>query len=176
MPLILQLARRADGLGALTLIRDDGTRTWQRQSDRHAQFFAQHDLTHFAVESELGLRDSFYGLVARGWNFADFAQPWPKGPLPEEALWTETVVGMLDVERATIAAAGAPLAAEEFAALVAAKLAQSGRDPARVLDGHMLTAIRARRDALLADWRAVAAGSRLELRFEPESGNGDGRG
>ena len=38
-------------------------------------------LTHFAVETTLGYAHGFYGLVADGWDIADFAAPWPSGPL-----------------------------------------------------------------------------------------------
>lgn len=167
MPLTLQLTRRPDGQGSLVLIRPDGSRTWQRQKERHAAFFAQHDLTHFAVESMLGLRQAFYGLVADGWDFTDFAQPWPRGPLPDEALWAESVVGLLDVERATLAAGGELLSAGEFETHVRNKLAEGGRRPPRSLDAVTLMALRARRDALFAEWAAVQPGERLELVFAP---------
>ena len=38
----------------LRCVRADGSATWQKQTDRHAAYFALHDLTHFAVETELG--------------------------------------------------------------------------------------------------------------------------
>ena len=72
------LKKQADGRSALTLERADGTRTWQRQ-DRHAAFFAAHDLTHLAVETTLGLREAFLGRVAQGWDFDDFLPPYPRG-------------------------------------------------------------------------------------------------
>src|SRR5207245_8210042 len=41
----------------------------------------------------------FYGLVAEGWDLTDFGSPWPRGPLPPEALVSEFIVGFLDRER-----------------------------------------------------------------------------
>ena len=52
-----------------------------------------HDLVHYSVESVLGFRDAFFGLVAQGWDFKDFARPWPRGQLPAEAVLAEGFVG-----------------------------------------------------------------------------------
>lgn len=79
--LTLRLKKRANGGSSFTLLRADGSSTWQRQA-RHAAFFAHHDLVHFAVERTLGLREAFYGLVAQGWAFDDFLPPYPRGSLP----------------------------------------------------------------------------------------------
>ena len=53
--LLVRIKKSADGHTALTCIRPDGTSTWQRQEGAVARFFPRHDLTHFAVESVLGL-------------------------------------------------------------------------------------------------------------------------
>ena len=66
----IRLTKRMDGGSVLRCVRADGSVTWQKQ-DRHAAFFALHDLTHFAVESTLGFRDGFFGLVAQGWDIDD---------------------------------------------------------------------------------------------------------
>ena len=50
--------------------RADGSVTWSRV---HA-FYPGHDLTHFAVETGLGLRQGFFGLIAGGWELSDFIQ------------------------------------------------------------------------------------------------------
>lgn len=160
--LTLLLKKHGDGRTALTLERADGTRTWQRQ-ERHAAFFVPHDLTHYAVESALGLRHAFYGLVAQGWAFDDFLPPYPRGPLGAEALWAETLVGLLDVERGTTAPGETMMSADEFNAQLTAKLADAGLAPPRHLDERTLAAIRDRRDALLADWHALPAGDTLRL-------------
>lgn len=162
--LTLHLKKRPDGGSALTLERADGSRTWQRQ-DRHAQFFAGHDLTHFAVESELGVRNAFYGLVADGWDFEHFDKPWSKGPLPAEALWVESLVGLLDVERAQIANGSPALSLEECNAHLDLQGTEA-RAPRR-FTAEELRRIRDRRDGLLADWRALPPGETLVLRFAP---------
>jgi hypothetical protein len=64
--LLLRWTRRPDGDVGFTCTRPDGTSTWQRHTGARAGFFAVHDLTHYAVETELGVRHGFYGLVADG--------------------------------------------------------------------------------------------------------------
>lgn len=160
--LTLLLKKQTDGRSAFTLERADGTRTWQRQA-RHAAFFAAHDLTHYAVESVLGLQAAFYGLVAGGWDFDDFLPPYPRGPLGAEALWAETLVGLLDVERGTTAPGETMMSAGEFDAQLRAKLAAAGLTLPRALDESRLAEIRARRDALLEEWQRLPAGETLRL-------------
>ncbi len=162
--LTLVLKKHADGRSAFTLERADGSRTWQRQ-ERHAAFFAAHDLTHYAVETTLGLREAFYGLVAGGWDFDDFLPPYARGPLNAEALWAETLVGLLDVERGTATDGAALMQASEFTAVLTEHLRAAGFAAPRALDEPTLAAIRARRDALLAEWAALPAGETLRLPF-----------
>lgn len=164
--LTLRLKKRAGGGSAFTLLRADGTSTWQRQ-ERHAAFFAHHDLEHFAVETALQLRGAFYGLVASGWDFEDFLPPYPRGPLPEEALWAETIVGMLDVERAQQTREASRMSAAELNAQVALKFDIDDRIPPGVVTDAQLAEIRHRCDDLFARWHAVADGETLELPFSP---------
>ena len=163
--LTLRLKRRAGGGSAFTLRRADGTSAWQRQ-ERHAEFFAHHDLEHLAVERTLGLRGAFYGLVAAGWDFDDFLPPYPRGPLPAEALWAETIVGLLDVERA--AQGRAPLmSAAELNAHVALKFEQDARVLPGAVSEPQLAEIRRQCDDLFERWNAVPTGETLELSFSP---------
>lgn len=155
--LTLHFKKRAAGGSALTLERDDGSRVWQRQ-DRHAEFFAGHDLTHYAVESVLGVRHAFYGLIADGWDFASFEKPWPRGPLPDEALWVERFVSLLDVERFQRSVGGDQFTADECNA-------QLGGGVMRPLTEEDLRAVRAKRDECFAAWDATADGETLTLRL-----------
>jgi hypothetical protein len=162
--LTLHLKKQQDGRSAFTLERADGSRTWQRQ-ERHAAFFAAHDLTHYAVETELRLRHAFYGLVAQGWDFEDFLPPYPRGPLGAEALWVETLVGLLDVERGTMPVGTAMMGAEAFEAQLRDTLASAALVAPRGLDEDALRCVRDRRDALLGEWAAVPPGETLVLPF-----------
>ena len=99
--LTIRMKKHAGGAASLTCVRADGTSTWQTPKGAQGHFFAQHDLTHYAVETALGCRRGFYGLLADGWNITDFGAPWPRGPMPANALAPELIVGFLDAERAS---------------------------------------------------------------------------
>lgn len=156
--LTLHLKKRLEGGSSLTLERADGSRTFQRQT-RHAQFFAAHDLTHYAVETALGVSGAFYGLIARGWDFESFEPPYPRGPIPDEALFVERVVGLLDVERHQ----GAPVTAAEFNAWVAEQY--TPLPVPRLLSDADLDAIRQQLRDSLRDWEALPPGDTLVLHF-----------
>lgn len=146
----VELTKRADGAVVLRCTRADGSVTWQKQ-ERQGVFFALHDLTHFAVETVLGYRRGFFGLIAEGWEIADTGGKGARGPLPPEALDVERLVSVLDIERA----GGAVWTAAEVleGTGVAVTEAAWGR-------------VREARDELLARWRAWPQGESLRLEFE----------
>ena len=80
----------------LTCIRNDGSVTW---TYLHREFALQ-DLAHYVVETTLGLENSFLGLIAKGYDIPDFNQPKAERPfeIPEEALNTEVIVGLLQTD------------------------------------------------------------------------------
>lgn len=156
----VRFKKSADGAVALTCTRTDGTTTWQRQEGRRAGFFALHDLTHFAVESVLGCREAFFGLIAGGWNITDFESRLDQ--LTGEALRVETLVGLLDTERAD----GVPRTAEELNSQAAMHYeARGSLDEPPVVTEEQLGAIRRLRDELLSRWASVPAGGSLDLEF-----------
>src|SRR4029078_8546796 len=97
--IVIRIKKGKDGRTSLSRARPDGTVTVQRQEGKQAAFFPKHDLTHCAVESVLGQRQGFYGLVAAGWDFSDFGHPLPRGKLPAEANVSDMIVGFFDFER-----------------------------------------------------------------------------
>ncbi len=164
--LVIHIKKKPDGSAALSCRRADGSVTWQRQDGQQGRFFPRHDLTHYAVETVLGHLRGFYRLVAEGWDLADFGQPWPKGPLPVEALASELIVGFLDRERA----AGAVWSASEFNAGAATYYAQHRLSGGCVIAEDDLRRIRDRRRELFAQWTALPTGETLELRFAAPRG------
>lgn len=159
--LLIRIKKNADGSGALTATRADGSVTWQRQKHTVGPFFALHDLTHYAVETTLGFAHAFYGLVSDGWNLTDFGAPWPRGPLPPEAGTAELIVGFLDTERAS----GTRWTADEFNDKTRLYYEQHGVRGECRLTNEQLERIRKRRSELFAQWEAVEPGSALELEF-----------
>lgn len=164
----IQLTKRADGGAVLRCVRPDGSVTWQRQEGRQAAFFPLHDLTHYAVETVLGFRRGFFGLIAEGWEIEETTGKGGRGPLPPEAVLVEHLVGFLDVERAS----GSAWSAAEYAEQLALK-GLIARDVApRWLTDDALDHVRARRRELFAEWAEVAPASALELMFEHPSPGG----
>jgi hypothetical protein len=99
----------------LTCVRRDGSRTWSRL---HAAF-PVHDMTHYAVETEMQARDGFFGLLAQGWDITDFGIPEKRARMPLEAIWVEHVVGVVWREFVT----RETTSYEEFCASIQATLA-----------------------------------------------------
>jgi hypothetical protein len=151
----VQITKKADGSGVLRCVRADGSLTWQKQNDRHAPFFALHDLTHFAVETTLGYSRGFFGLIAEGWDFDDTGGKGVRGPLPREAIEVEGTVGLFDSERAC----GAIWTLEEFNEFARMR-------GARLLTVDEIARVRKKRSELFQLWAAVEPGAMLELEFE----------
>jgi hypothetical protein len=156
----VQLVKKKDGDAVLKCVRHDGTETWQKQRGRYAAFFPLHDLTHFAVESELGLRDAFYGLIAQGWSLEDTEGKGPRA-LPAEALFAENIVGTLDRERAS----GTRWTADEFNYALSLDAAAKERPLPPALTDEQLGRVRQRRAELFARWSELPDGETLELAF-----------
>jgi hypothetical protein len=160
--LLIRIKKKADGLAALSCVRADGSVTWQRQEGERGRFFPIHDLTHYAVETILGHRKGFYGLVVEGWDFGDFGAPWPKGRLPADLDPSELIVGFLDTERA----GGVEWSANEFNQNAANYYAQHGLPGSCRVTDEQLGRIRGLLRELTARWRALPAGETLELPFK----------
>ena len=161
----IEIAKRTDGGAVLRCTRPDGTVSWQRQTGAQGAFFPLHDLTHFAVETVLGVRDGFFGLITDGWEIEDTTGKGARGALPPDALVVEQIVGFLDRERAS----SAEWTAEEYTthlgiAGVALSPAMRGK-----LTDETLARIRAVRRELFGRWSATAPGAALQLTF---GGNG----
>lgn len=156
MPTILQIAWKkiSADRSSLACQRSDGTVTWSRV---HA-FFPVHDLTHFAVESILGLPRGFFGLIAEGWDLADFTQPGVAARLPRESLVAENIVG-------TIERVPAEASLAEFTAALADSLLAQQLPPFRAISAAEYTGIHRERLALIARWRALPVGETLRLEF-----------
>ncbi|HEX8077601.1 MAG TPA: hypothetical protein VF511_07285, partial [Chthoniobacterales bacterium] len=134
----IEFAKQKDGSAVLRCIRADGSVTWQKQEGQHAAFFPVHDLTHYAVETELGFGRGFYGLIAEGWEIADTTGKTARGPLPNEALEVEYFVSAFSAERAS----GTTSRAEEFNALAANFARSKGMPAPRRLSDEELESVR----------------------------------
>ncbi len=160
--LLIRIKKKTDGAAVLSCLRADGSVTWQRQGGVQGHFFPIHDLTHYAVETVLGHRRGFYGLVADGWDLTDFGAPWPRGRLPRDLDPSELIVGFLDTERA----GGVQRTAADFNDKAALYHTQHGLSGACRIGAEQLELIRKRRAELIDRWRALPAGETLEMPFD----------
>jgi hypothetical protein len=160
---LIEFTKRADGRTVLRCVRADESVTWQRNDDQNARFFPLHDLTHYAVETELGFARGFFGLIAEGWNIDETTGKTARGALPNEALEVEYIVAAFSAERA----GGAGVSASEFNQLGATFASAKGMPPPGQLSDEDLARVRSRFDELAAKWRALPRGETLELPFPP---------
>jgi hypothetical protein len=163
MPVLtLRFLKKPDGVNVLTCQRDDGTATWQHQ---RGDFFVHHDLTHYAIETTLGLQHAFYGLVARGWDFTDFGTPWPRGPFPPESVpeagLTEGLAGAFDLERIN----GLTVRADAINTQLREAFVAEGIVFDRTITEAELDAIRATFQRSITLWYALPPGEAMELTF-----------
>ena len=159
----VQLTKRADGSVVFRCLRRDGSVTWQHHVDRRALFFAFHDLSHFGVETTLPVRRGFYGLLADGWDIADTEGKGAHGPLPDETIWVEHLVGLLDRERV---GGGSPLSAAEVRAYLPQLAGAAAQLLEALISDERLTAARERIGELHGRWAAIPQGGTLELVFD----------
>jgi hypothetical protein len=155
----VEFKKRANGSVVLRCIRRDGSTTWQCH-EKHAAFFSFHDLRHFAVETTLGLKTGFYGLIADGWDIEDTTGKGTRGRVPPTSLLAEHVVGLLESERA---GGSPPLCAAEFNAQIDAMLGVD-ENRMRFTDAQLADA-RNRTEELYKEWADLPAGSTLKLTF-----------
>jgi len=159
--LVIRIKKNADGRSSLSCTRADGTTTWQSMKNAQAAFFPRHDLTHYAVETVLGHRHGFYGLVAGGWDLTDFGSPWPRGKIPPDANLSEMIVGFFDLERRT----GEFGLADDLNQLLERFCSENSLPAPKVLTEEDLARVRQKRGELFARWDAVKPGDALELPF-----------
>jgi hypothetical protein len=162
-PMVIRIKKGADGRKSLSCTRAAGTTRWQRQEGAQASFFPRHDLTHYAVETVLGYRFGFYGMIAAGWDLSDFGTPWPRGNLPKEANLAEIIVGFLDLDRAS----GQMGTVEELNTYLATFCEENELATPEKLTEEDLSRVRQKRGELFAQWEAVERGGALELHVEP---------
>ena len=164
--MIIEFAKQKDGSAVLKCIRGDGSVTWQKQEGKHAAFFPLHDLTHYAVESELSFRRGFYGLIAEGWEIAETTGKTARGALPNETLEVEYLVSAFSAERA----GGTVSRAAEFNVLAATFADAKGMPDPRELSDEELCRVRSRFNELATQWRALPVDATMQLSFNCSDG------
>jgi hypothetical protein len=153
----VQFRKGKDKKDVLSIVREDGSQSWQHQQPG----IPVHDLTHFVVESTLGLKNSFYGLLSQGWDITRLTDKDVRSILPPEGLWTELIVGLVQTERLS----PQPLSVEEFNEMLESSKRDFSLKYERRLTEEELSRIRAEFWSLYIRWRSLKPGERLSLDF-----------
>ncbi|HLY79041.1 MAG TPA: hypothetical protein VKQ70_06680 [Caulobacteraceae bacterium] len=149
--------RRADGTGEAI--------------EMETRSFLFHDLLHYAVESEAGLKGSFYGILGKIGGYEELSVAGGAA-LGGEIAITERVVGAL-----TGALQQEDLDAEAFVAQVTEYLEIFDERAPRWFTPAFIGAVRERMRQLLGRWKATPFGETMELRFpSPLAGEGVAKG
>lgn len=143
---------------SLTCTRDDGSVSL---TQLRPGFGPEHDFAHFAVESVLRRRQSFFGLVAGGMNIQDFEQSGVRQALdlPDEAQQTEAFVYQLQIELRQGARQ------DEFLGTVRMSCQRQGLPVPEDCDEEAVKKIRLAVRALIKDWDKLEPGEFLERDF-----------
>ena len=153
--LTIHLTRVSDTHHRFEYVREDGTGEAVVLETRSLLF---HDLLHFAVETEAGLKNSFYGLLERQASFADLrAESFEHY---EELATTERVVGMLT------GFLKSPLGAEQFLQRAAAMFGQMGHTVPDWLTAEFLLRVKERMRRLTGEWNALPFHRTMQLLFQ----------
>ena len=144
---------------SFTCYRPDGSATGQKSGG----YFISHDLRHYVVETTLGLNNAFYGMILRGWDIQDYGTPWPKGPMPEDALpdltLAEHLTSFLDRERITT-----HWTADEVNYYLG-MVCDENKFERRPISEEILATIRDTFNAFMKRWKALKPGEALEFSF-----------
>ncbi len=124
-----------------------------------------HDLIHYAVESEAGLRGSFYGLLGKIGGYEELRVAGGAA-LDGEIAITERVVGALTAAFENDSLDGDTLDAEAFVAQVTEFLDLYAERAPRWLTPAFVLAVRERLRQLTGRWKATPFGGTMELTFD----------
>ena len=163
MPLRLQFKKQKDGSAVLTCFRTDGTSTFTKIRPG----LEVHDLAHYVVETALGFKKAFYGLINQGYTVPDFELPRGQRPialipenLPTESLQTEFIVNQLQIE---LYNSGKQ---QDFIPLLQQAMANRNVAFPTVLTSDKVPAMRQELSALVSRWLALPAGESMTLEME----------
>ena len=94
--MIIQIKKRANSKHIISYVRD-GLETYWIEADN---FLVLHDICHFAIETTLGYKSAFWGLVNSGINPSDFEDKEKRDRLnlSNEAWYAEHLANLFLIE------------------------------------------------------------------------------
>jgi hypothetical protein len=152
----IRLTRTSPTHHRMEFVRSDGT---GESCDLETRSCLLHDLVHFAVESEAGLSDSFFGRLAQGVSYPSLAHTHQDETSAIGLVATERVVGPLQ------GAWKAGLDPRAFVARFAAYQEAVGEPCPTWLDEALLVRVAKLLQRLEGQWRATPFGDTMELTF-----------
>jgi hypothetical protein len=160
----IQLRKLSDPRHRLEITRADGSHD---SVELDSKSFVVHDFLHYAIETEAGLKQSFWGQLAAGTTFAELAQIAEDRPV-------EMMVHMLDTEDAvTEAVVGVMTGAiqnntspEAIIAGLQNLFEAEGRGVPSWLTPAFIERILEHMRRLLGQWRSIHYGKNMELVFD----------
>jgi hypothetical protein len=153
--LVLRFTRTGPDRHRFEYVRPDGSGEAVEMETRSLLF---HDLLHHAVETEAGLRGSFYGLLAKVGGYQELTVNGGAA-LGGEVAITERVVGALS------GALKQDVEADAFVALVSEFLEIYDERAPRWLTPAFVLAVKERMRRLEGQWKATPFGQTMELTF-----------
>lgn len=151
-PLKIAFTRLDSKRHRVAIIRADGS---AEHRDLETRSFLQHDLIHFAVEKEAGVRTGFFGGLAAGASVTEAV------PLEGERLVIEQVVGAFTGTHKQPSAQEPKAFADALSAFI---VTVGGVPPAWLSEAYVI-AVRERLRRLEGQWRATAFGEDMNLEF-----------
>jgi hypothetical protein len=142
----------------LTCVRDDGSQTsWPLSSH-----FAQHDLLHYVVETTLGLKEAFFGLIAKGREIDSFGtQDGQKDVYTKDEGDAELIVGLLQTQMRS----GGTQSNAEFWKMLTLTCEKRNWPMPQAFSDEQLDDIKQKISDLEGKWQRLPAGEWLELVF-----------
>lgn len=157
--------KKTGGRFDLICVRDDGSVSRGKSVPGMGEAAIPHDLVHYAVETVLGLRRGFYGLVAEGWGIDELLTPDGKKEYAgnNDAQLAELLVSMFQSEMGY-----QPENKAKFHEILAGRCAEAGLIMPIITDAR-LAQVRESLVSFEARWRAMKTDDVLQVEFPPKA-------
>jgi len=155
--MLIRFTRLTNERHRLEIVRDDGTREAHEQETRSTLL---HDLVHYAVESEAGLKASFYGKLASGETYASLTTM-----VPADAESAQTEVVVVRIQRVAKHDTWSEIRPAGFADEIAASFRVMGYPAPAWLTGDLIVRVRECLRRIQGQWRATPFHRTLTLEF-----------
>jgi hypothetical protein len=155
--MLIRFTRLSNDRHRFEVVRDDGTRESRELETRST---LSHDLAHYAVEVEAGLKESFYGRLAQGLTYDELTSAPPK---THEAMETERVVVL--VQNTFKRGDEEPAPPAEQARRIIASFESTESKPPGWLSADVMSRAVERLRRVQGQWRATSFHRTMELEF-----------